>query len=241
MKRRLIQLVRFIILNIFISILLVIGMIISQNNYHLLTFFLIVLVIGMVTSLTTNAFKQLNFNYVEFQTKPKQLNHYQVAGLNDRDTIFFRKEMAITLERIENIIKHMNTTNASQMMFERLHTKKILKVYFQKIVKYPAELSEATDFLYRILPHFEDKIIQYHELNSQADKTSNDFKHLQYFRKELENLATETSESYHDFVNHTNTLPHLELQPKFKQDSTDNQSEVKVDSKEELQDDKRKK
>lgn len=132
-----------------------------------------------------------------------QVSQYQQAGLSPRDIEFFRHEMAENLQLIENIIAHMAITKASKMMFERLQTKNILQAYFRHIVKYPQEIGEAADFLYRLLPSLDHKLSQYAELTAKPDKISADFLQLQAIRDDIELLAKEVRNSYHNFTKHT--------------------------------------
>lgn len=209
---------QFVIITIFVAGLLMLSTYVTGLNFStkfvliasLFISFMSILVIRM-----TDYISMKSAGTYHAKASAHKMTDYQKAGLSERDIQFFRHEMSEALARIENIIDLMDLTNASQMLFERLQTKKILKSYFQQIVKYPQEISEAAEFLYRVLPGLEKQLRQYEALVNLAGKTSDDYLQLQVSREQLEILANEVKDSYHLFADHTLQLPQVALYHKF--------------------------
>lgn len=209
---------QFVTITLFIAGLLVLSTYLTRLNFStnfIIIASLFISLISIVVIRVTDYISMKSAKTDYTSASADKMAYYQKAGLSNRDIQFFRHEMAEALTKIEAIIEHMDLTNASQMLFERLQTKKILQSYFQQIVKYPQEISEAAEFLYRILPELQKQLSQYEALTQQAGKTSDDYLQLQAAREQLEALAIEVKENYHQFVDHTLQLPQVALYNKF--------------------------
>ncbi|MGY0835979.1 5-bromo-4-chloroindolyl phosphate hydrolysis family protein [Aerococcus urinaeequi] len=125
---------------------------------------------------------------------------YDSANLTDQEIQFFRSEMAESLAHIETILNFENYNTHLDMVFKRYDMSILLKSYFQAITLAPYRLSQASDFLYQILPNLENVLKQYTNINQEMHRSPKKIQALTNLREEIANLAEQAQESFEHFI-----------------------------------------
>lgn len=128
---------------------------------------------------------------------------YASANLTDQEIQFFRSEMSESLAHIETILNYENYNTHLNMVFKRYDSSKVLKCYFQAITQAPDRLSQASDFLYQILPSLESVLEQYAAINQEMNRSPRKIQKLTNLREEIADLAEQAQNSYDHFIQDT--------------------------------------
>ncbi|MEY8370772.1 5-bromo-4-chloroindolyl phosphate hydrolysis family protein [Aerococcaceae bacterium 50-4] len=125
---------------------------------------------------------------------------YEASNLSDQEIQFFRTEMAEALRRIEAVLSYEEYNTHLTMVFKRYDTNKILKSYFQALTQAPDRLSQASDFLYQVLPNLKALLEQYVAINQAMDKSPRKIQKLTKLREEIADLAEQAQSSFDKFT-----------------------------------------
>lgn len=157
------------------------------------------------------------------KVKPSIIQHYNEKGLSNDEIKYFREQMSQLRDQIHSLDKELNTTAKLRAIDIRHNTINISKQFFQDLVKEPRRLSDAGNFIYRILPSLNDLSMKYNEVNKHIAKSKQSYVILEKSAQTIDELASRLTEEYVNF--HENTFNDLEDEVNLAQRNLNKQSD----------------
>ena len=128
--------------------------------------------------------------------RPDVYQHYLGLGLSDSEIDYFREQMRPARDRILAIEANLPQTAKLRTIEERHNTIEICQRFFQNIVHEPRRITEATTFLYQLLPSLEDLSDKYNEINQHVAKSKQTYLILERCAATIDQVCQQITEEY---------------------------------------------
>lgn len=140
-------------------------------------------------------------------------SHYYAAGLSEKEIVFFREQMAVAKQNIHTIEQEFNKTAKLKAIEVRHNTIVVSKNYFKELVAEPNKLTQASLFLYKLLPSLEDLLQKYNEVNNHVAKNKQTYLILEKSATTIEQICAEINDNYIQFhrEDYDNLLDEIQL------------------------------
>ena len=127
-------------------------------------------------------------------------SHYANAGLSESETELFRETMDTAAAQIEAIETTVNAVPKLKSIALQTDLLPVMHAYFKAIVQAPKRLTDASDFIYAVLPNLQHLVERYQTISHHEVKTQETYDVLSQAADAITKQAAAISDSYQAFV-----------------------------------------